>query len=167
MYFRRSFLASSLSLLALSACGGPPVFRYTGPEVTRIIVLKEQRKMFLMHGSTTLKDYDIDLGFTPIGHKRFEGDGKTPEGEYYINRRNPRSDFFLSIGISYPNENDIEVAKAAGRSPGGDIFIHGQPNRKSKAGDRDWTWGCIAVTNEEMAEIYSMVPTGVPISIYP
>ena len=123
--------------------------------------------MHLLHGTNSLRAYDIDLGFTPKGHKQFEGDGKTPEGTYYIDRRNPNSDFFLSIGISYPNEYDVAVARSAGKSPGGDIFIHGEPNAFSNYGDRDWTWGCIAVTNEEMAEIYSMVPTGVPISIYP
>lgn len=156
-----------LSIAFLSACGNPKLHRYNGPEVTRILVYKEMRKMYLMHGDTALKSYEIDLGFAPRGHKRIEGDGKTPEGDYIIDRRNPNSDFYLSIGISYPDARDIAVARSLGFSPGGDIFIHGEPRRFSKNGDRDWTWGCIAVTNDEMAEIYSMVPNGVPISIYP
>ena len=110
--------------------------------------------------------YNIHLGFAPEGHKQFEGDGKTPEGLYRIDRRNPNSDFHLSLGISYPNVKDFAAAKAQGKSPGGDIFIHGQKSRFRK--DKpDWTWGCIAVTNDEIEEIYAMVKNDTLIKINP
>lgn len=139
---------------------------YDGPEVTRVIVLKDKRKMYLLHHNKALKSYEIDLGFAPSGHKQFEGDGKTPVGHYTVDRRNPNSDFHLSLGISYPNERDIALAKAAGKSPGGDIFIHGKPNKRTGTGP-DWTAGCISVKNREMEDIYAMVKDGTPISLYP
>ncbi|MDA8586162.1 L,D-transpeptidase family protein, partial [Rhodobacteraceae bacterium] len=112
-----------------------------------------------------LKSYRIDLGFAPVGDKKMSGDGRTPEGAYRINRRNPESDFHLSLGINYPNARDVAEAKALGVDPGGDIFIHGRGN---PAGFliRDWTWGCVAVTNKEMEEVYAMVRTGTPVLIY-
>ena len=122
--------------------------------------------MYLMHHNTRLKTYDFELGFAPTGHKTFEGDGKTPEGRYYIDRKNPNSQFYLSLGISYPNAQDRAKAAALGKSPGGDIFIHGTP-AFSTFGQDDWTWGCIAVSNHEMRRIYSMVEIGTPITIYP
>lgn len=161
---RRLLLLSIASTLALSACSSK-FKRYNGPHVTRVIVYKEQRKMHLMHRGEVLRSYDIGLGFAPYGHKGEEGDGRTPEGEYIIDRRNPNSEFHLSIGIDYPNAQDIAKAKAAGVSPGGDIFIHGRPS-KNAGGGRDWTAGCIAVTNREMERIYAMVENGTPISIY-
>ena len=152
-------------LLALSACSSK--FRtYNGPEVTRVIVYKGERQMLLMHNDRVLAKHRIDLGFTPRGHKNFEGDGKTPEGRYYIDRRNPDSSFHLSIGISYPNEQDIERAREAGKKPGGDIFIHGQPNLL-KPGKPDWTAGCISVSNKEIERIYAMVKDGTAIDLYP
>lgn len=137
---------------------------YTGPEVTRIQVFKAQRHMQLLHNTTLLRGYDFELGFNPRGHKVHEGDGRTPEGAYLIDRRNPFSNFHLSLGISYPNANDIAYARERGLDPGGDIFIHGTPTRA--IGLPDWTWGCIAVQNHEMDEIYSMVQTGTKIFIY-
>jgi murein L,D-transpeptidase YafK len=128
------------------------------------VVNKEDRRMYLLHHDKVLTDYKIKLGFAPIGHKTFEGDGRTPEGRYVIDRRNPNSRFHLSLGISYPNEQDFETAIAMGKKPGGDIFIHGQkhPRRKDKG---DWTWGCIAVTNKQIEDIYAMVGDGTPIQI--
>ena len=125
---------------------------------------KASRRVHLLHHETLLKSYDMDLGFAPVGHKQFEGDGKTPEGLYRIDRRNPKSQFHLSIGISYPNANDRIYAATHGKSPGGDIFIHGQPNKRRAKGD-DWTAGCIAVNNRDIEEIYSMVKIGTPIVI--
>lgn len=151
-------------LAFLSGCSSK-FRRYNGPEVTKIIVFKNARYMHLMHGTHVLKSYRIDLGFEPEGHKRVEGDGRTPEGLYYIDRRNSDSDFHLSLGISYPNERDTARAQKLGKSPGGDIFIHGQGNPIQRL-VRDWTWGCIAVTNDEMEEIYAMVRTGTPIAIF-
>ena len=138
---------------------------YNGPAVTQIYVQKSARKMYMLHGNSVLKTYDIDLGGVPLGHKQYEGDGKTPEGAYFINRRNPDSLYHLSIGISYPNPTDIEVAHAVGLSPGGDIFIHGQNDRDR--GRKDWTVGCIAVSDKEIERIYAMVRDGTPIYIAP
>lgn len=150
---------------ALGAAGctaGAP--RYAGPEVTRIQVFKEQRTMQLLHNTSLLRQYRFDLGFAPRGHKVQEGDGRTPEGAYRINRRNPNSRFHLSLGISYPNATDYAYARSQGLDPGGDIFIHGTPTKW--LGTPDWTWGCIAVKNEEMDEIYAMVETNTKIFIY-
>jgi murein L,D-transpeptidase YafK len=156
-------------LLALSACGEKSKFlTYDGPEVTRVMVLKEERKMYLLHHDRVLESYEIGLGFEPIGHKTVEGDGRTPEGHYLIDRRNPNSRYHLSIGIDYPNEADRERAEALGQRPGGDIFIHGRgPTYDKRRAPDDWTAGCIAVTDEEMENIYAMVRDGTPISIYP
>lgn len=161
---RRAALLGGVSLLA--ACGGGPrMLRYDGPEVTGIVVRKGRRKMYLMNGDDVLKSDDFELGFAPTGHKQIEGDGKTPEGQYFIDRKNPNSSYHLSIGISYPNAEDRARAAALGHSPGGDIFIHGTPRLYSR--DRDWTWGCIAVSNPEIEVIYSMVNVGTPIWLYP
>ena len=159
---RRMLLGGLLFVLA----GCSSKFRsYKGPRVTRIMVFKKQRRMYLMHGRHILKTYNIGLGFAPVGDKKVEGDGKTPEGLYYIDRRNPDSEFHLSLGINYPNKRDIAEAKKLGKNPGGDIFIHGR-GRLYDALIRDWTWGCIAVTNDEIEEIYAMVRDGTPVAIY-
>lgn len=164
-----AFVALALILSACSSSSSK-FKRYDGPPVTQILVNKTDRVMYLLNGRTVLKKFDIELGFTAQGHKQFEGDGKTPEGTYYIDRRNPNSSFHLSLGISYPNVRDVAFARAQGKSPGGDIFIHGEPNRKErskKAQPSDWTAGCIAVTNEEMELIYAMVQDGTLIHIQP
>jgi len=154
-----------LALSVLVSCGSK--FKtYNGPEVTRIFVYKEQRKMLLMHNSKILKTYKFDLGFAPVGDKEIEGDGKTPEGNYFINRRNPNSSYHLSLGISYPNASDRAHARSLGKSPGGDIFIHGRGPR-IKNPENDWTWGCIAVKDREIETIYAMVKNGTPITILP
>lgn len=141
---------------------------YSGPRVTRIVVMKSKRRMYLLNGTEVLRKYNIGLGYSPKGHKKYQGDGRTPEGRYVIDRRNPNSDFYLSLGISYPNLHDRRQAAALGRNPGGDIFIHGQPNRRGRAPNRrDWTAGCIAVKNHEMREIYSMIQNGTVIEIHP
>ncbi len=152
----------------LAACGTPSKFQtYDGPEVTRVVVMKTNRRMYLMHHDTILKAYDVDLGYAASGHKQFEGDGRTPEGRYFIDRRNPDSSFHLSLGISYPNENDREYASSMGKSPGGDIFIHGGPRPGRDRNGPDWTAGCISVTNKEMEEVYAMVRVGTAIDIFP
>lgn len=163
---RRNLILGGAAVATLGACSESKFKRYNGPPVTGIVVNKADRKMFLLNNTRVLKDYDVFLGFAPDGHKQFEGDGKTPEGLYRIDRRNPNSRFHLSLGISYPNEEDIRFARAMGKSPGGEIFIHGQrhPMRKDKD---DWTWGCIAVDNKSIERIYAMVPDGVPIAINP
>lgn len=139
---------------------------YNGPEVTQIYVDKGDRRMYLLHHTEVLRSFDVGLGFAPNGDKQIEGDGRTPEGAYLIDRRNPNSAFHLSLGISYPNQRDIAEAIELGKPPGGDIFIHGRP-RKYQNGKIDWTAGCIAVTNREMEDIYAMVKNGTPILILP
>ena len=161
---RRAAVAGGAAL-ALTGCASQRV-QYTGPEVTRVAVFKANRRMYLIHHQRALTGYEIDLGFEPIGDKKVEGDGKTPEGHYLIDRRNPRSRFHLSLGIDYPRPKDVAEAEALGQKPGGDIFIHGRGNAVSNLG-RDWTWGCIAVSNDEMEQVYSMVRTGTLVSIYP
>lgn len=156
------FLAMLSMAFALAACGSK--FRtYNGPEVTSVQVQKAERKMYLLHNDKVLKSYDIALGFEPLGHKQFEGDGKTPEGAYFITHKNPDSDYHLSLGISYPNVADAAFAETAAKPPGGDIFIHGGPTKKVSR--RDWTAGCIAVSDKEIEVIYSMIKPGTPIFI--
>lgn len=142
-----------------------------GTTITRILVEKSARKMHVFQGDSLLKSYDIALGFSPEGHKEMEGDGKTPEGVYHIDGKNPNSAYFLNLGISYPNPNDRAYAKQIGKSPGGDIKIHGLPNDLPNIGKahllKDWTHGCIAVTNEEIRELYDAVPIGTRIEIKP
>ncbi|MFC2969959.1 L,D-transpeptidase family protein [Acidimangrovimonas pyrenivorans] len=154
-----------VAALGLAACSSK--FKtYDGPAVTQLQVYKGARELFLMHDNTVLKSYKIELGNQPVGPKRFEGDGRTPEGLYYINRRNPNSAYHLSIGISYPNVHDVQVAKAAGLPPGGDIFIHGEDPRRGRT-SQDWTAGCIAVSDKDIEDIYAMVRDGTPIFIMP
>lgn len=129
-----------------------------------IRVYKAQRRMELWRGERRIATYGIALGDDPIGHKRQQGDEKTPEGRYRISGRNPRSRFHLSLRISYPNEADREQARRRGVDPGGDIMIHGATPPGYRG---DWTDGCIAVTNEEMDAIWQRVPVGTPIDIRP
>lgn len=168
MRFLRFLMILGLAL-GVSACSGK-FMHYDGPEVTQVVVNKGSREMHLLHHDKVLKSYNVGLGFAPEGHKKVRGDGRTPEGDYTIDRRNPNSQFFLSIGIDYPRLSDIEEALALGQDPGGDIFIHGRANenwRQLRKRGRDWTAGCIAVSNREMREIYAMVRDGTPIRINP
>ncbi len=141
----------------------------TLPKADRVVVVKSKRLMMLMKENQVLKRYRISLGKNPEGHKAQQGDSKTPEGEYVLDWRNPKSKFHLSIHISYPNEQDALNAARLGVPPGGDIMIHGLPKDMGWLGDIhayiDWTDGCIAVTNEEMQEIWETVPDGTPIRI--
>jgi murein L,D-transpeptidase YafK len=157
------FAAMIAASVALSGCSR--FVEYHGPEVTRVEVFKSSRTLILWHHDEVLETYEIELGFAPEGHKAQEGDGRTPEGEYLVDRRNPNSAFYLSLGIDYPNAEDIAAAEEAGASPGGDIFIHGTPRENRR--DDDWTAGCIAVSNREMRQIYAMVRDGTPIAIHP
>lgn len=160
-------IAALFLILGLAACGGDPKFRtYHGPAVTKVVIHKSARKMYLFHNDKVLKKHKISLGFAAIGHKQFEGDGKTPEGAYYIDRRNPKSRYHLSLGISYPNEADIAFAESQGKKPGGEIFIHGKTGDGGK-NKGDWTFGCIAVPDRQMEDIYAMVRDGTPVYIYP
>lgn len=158
-------------LLLLAACGpansqpAPPV----GIKADRLLVDKSERVLIAYAGNREIARYtDIRFGDAPTGHKRFEGDERTPEGRYTINGRNPKSAYHLSLRISYPNAADRAYAKARGRSSGGDIFIHGQPNAwPGPPIARDWTDGCIALSNAGIKQLWDIVPDGIPITIRP
>jgi murein L,D-transpeptidase YafK len=141
------------------------------PLADRVIVRKSDRRLYLMRSGQVLRSYKVALGLRPEGHKQFEGDYRTPEGKYRLVRRNPNSEFFLSIQVSYPNDQDIARARAQGLRPGGAIMIHGQPNTPRRSRDYysnvDWTEGCIALANSDMVEIWLMTPPDTPIEIQP
>ena len=128
-----------------------------------VVVSKEKREMLLLRGESVLRTYRIALGPEPVGPKRQEGDGRTPEGRYIIDWRNARSNYHLSLHISYPDAADLARAREAGVDPGGDIMIHGLRDGFRQEGD--WTQGCIAVTDQEMDEIWGLVAEGTPIWI--
>lgn len=161
-------------VLAGSWAAAPPLDAkpLSGETVADLVVVeKAARVLILFRNGRELKRYRIALGGEPHGHKRQEGDNRTPEGRYLLDWRNPRSQFNLSLHISYPNEADKAQARARGVSPGGDIFVHGQPRALGAdyAGlvPGDWTAGCIAVGNAEMREIWRAVPDRTPIEIRP
>ncbi|WP_221271716.1 L,D-transpeptidase family protein [Tunturibacter empetritectus] len=135
----------------------------------KVVVLKTERKLLLMKGSEVLKTYTLSLGGNPVGPKIMEGDRRTPEGNYVLDRHNAHSQYHRSIHISYPNADDIARAKRFGVPTGGELYIHGLPNDfKGPSGQLgDWTEGCIAVTNAEIDEIWRVVPDGTPIEIKP
>ncbi len=141
--------------------------------IDNILVEKAKRQMHLRHGETIVKTYRISLGKNPVGAKVKSGDNKTPEGDYTIERHNPKSKFHLSLRISYPNKAQIQAAQKGNYNPGGDIMIHGTPNRYPAFlfnfwhRFKDWTAGCIAVTNDEIEKIYNAVKDGTPITIKP
>lgn len=132
-----------------------------------ILIEKSKRLMSVFHNNKLIKTYKIALGFSPIGHKTKEGDGKTPEGNYFIAGKNQASKFHLSLKISYPNEKDCK----ASANPGGDIMIHGLKPTFSWLGClhtfMDWTKGCVAVTNEEITEIFNATPIGTRVELRP
>lgn len=161
---RRAVLLGGVALVA-TACTQSKFRRYTGPPVTSLRVFKGAGVVQLLNNNKQLKAFRFELGFQPRGHKQFEGDGKTPEGAYLIDRKNPNSRYHLSLGISYPDADDIAFARAHGQRPGGDIFFHGTP--AMYIGQPDWTWGCLALSNEDMEIMYSMVNVGIPVYIYP
>ena len=140
-------------------------------QADRILVLKKERTLQLLDRGKVVKTYKVALGGDPIGPKSRRGDHKTPEGVYLLDSRNAHSQFYKSIHISYPSARDREAARRLGVSPGGDVFVHGLPNGYGFLGAshrlKDWTDGCIAVTNEEIDEIWKIVPDGTPIEIRP
>ena len=154
-----------LLLFGMLAAEGPAT------KADQVIVVKNQRTLILLSHEKVLRTYKVALGRTPVGAKEQEGDHKTPEGRYILDRRNAASRFYKSIHISYPNEQDKQRAAQHGVSAGGDIMIHGLPNGFGWLGAAhrtlDWTDGCVAVTNAEMDEIWELVPDGTPIEIRP
>jgi hypothetical protein len=141
------------------------------PQADFVLVRKSERRLYLMRRGAVLRSYRVALGLNPVGHKQRSGDFRTPEGRYRLERRNPRSDFFLSIQISYPNARDAAEARRNGWSPGGSIMIHGLPNEPRRSAEyystQDWTDGCIAVSNADMLEIWMLVSDNTPIAIEP
>jgi murein L,D-transpeptidase YafK len=137
----------------------------------RVVVLKKKRTLQLLSQARVIKTYKVALGGDPVGPKLQQGDHKTPEGIYVLDSRNPHSQFYKSIHISYPNVGDRAAARQKGVSPGGDVFVHGLPNSYGWVGAshrlKDWTDGCVAVTNQEIDEIWQAVPNGTPIEIKP
>lgn len=140
-------------------------------KINSLIVYKSKRQMEAYFDGKLLKVYKISLGRNPIGDKQFEGDKKTPEGVYYINAKNPKSGYHKNLGISYPDKEDVKISKTIGKPSGGDVKIHGLKNGQSFISKfqrwYDWTAGCIAVTNEEVDELYETVDIGTKIEIKP
>jgi murein L,D-transpeptidase YafK len=142
-----------------------------GATADRVVINKAKRELILFRGTEALRTYRIALGTNPVGPKRRRGDGKTPEGLYTISGRNPRSSYHRSLRISYPSREDRARAARARVDPGGDIMIHGLPNGRGYIGrlhrQIDWTDGCVAVTDDEIEEIWRLVPDGTPVRINP
>ncbi|MTE01001.1 L,D-transpeptidase family protein [Paracoccus sp. YIM 132242] len=146
----------------------PPATPLTGP-VDHIVIHKSARRMTAFRDGQPLKTYPIALGFAPHGDKRRQGDGRTPEGRFTINRVNPRSAYHLSLGLDYPRPQDRARAAAEGTDPGGDIFIHGQPNTRpdGETLPGDWTAGCIAVSDSDIRELHAAARIGTTVEILP
>jgi murein L,D-transpeptidase YafK len=166
----------------------------TPTQTFSIVIKKSERKLYLYRADggrkRLAKTYDIALGSSPVGHKQRQGDGATPEGEYYVTHKNPKSNFHLSLGLSYPNARDAEsglrrglisereyeaivaAIKGGGKPPqhtklGGDIFIHGGGASRLLGLRRDWTLGCVALENEDIKELFETVPVKTPVRIEP
>lgn len=142
-----------------------------GWKADRVLVVKSERALYLVRDDHIFASYRIALGRSPIGHKVFQGDGRTPEGLYTLDRRNSGSRFYRSIRISYPSSRDFAEAYKYGDRPGGLVMIHGQASDSGTGyyGSRSWDWteGCIAVSNAEMDEIWAATDEGTPIEILP
>jgi murein L,D-transpeptidase YafK len=187
---RCAVLAALFPLLGIAACASTPPRLAEAPavpppeasreaarimpeprlsQIDYLLVDKSERIMIGYAGGQPVKLWrGLQFGRQPQGPKRFEGDGRTPEGRYAIAGRNPASAYHLSLKISYPNAQDRAYAARYGRSPGGDIFLHGQPNALlSGRLPGDWTDGCIALSNEQIEEIWHLVPDGTVIEIRP
>jgi len=145
----------------------PAARESTNGQVDRILVKKGERRLYLMRGDAPFRSYKIALGYQPTGHKQRQGDGRTPEGIYYLDRRSDRSNYRKALHISYPNAQDRLRALRKGHDPGGLIMIHGQPTRRGENRSGDWTFGCIAVSDMAIDEIWSYTSVGTPVEILP
>ena len=168
-------ILSALSALLLAAIAVPG---FQGdarasdfPVADKVVVEKANRKLHLLKGGVAIRSFDIALGIRPVGDKEREGDFKTPEGNYLLDARNPDSEYFLAIHVSYPDSRDRAEARSKGVDPGGAIMIHGQPNDPTRSEayyrTQDWTNGCIAVSNSDMIDIWLMTAENTPIEIRP
>ena len=169
----RLLLYSLLIIISISlqACDANEQSQSALPKIDKILIEKAKRIMTVFNKNNAIKTYRVSLGFTPIGHKHQEGDGKTPEGQYTIQSKNPNSRYHLSLKVSYPSKEDRAQALKRGVKPGSDIMIHGLGRGFSWMGTlhhlRDWTLGCIAVTNEEIDELYPAIDVGTLVEIVP
>ena len=169
-----AFRQSLWALAALASCLTGPLRDASAEEVAsadRVVVHKAEHKLFLYSGSRLLGEYNVRLGLSPSGQKEREHDFRTPEGRYYLTRRNTRSDYFLAIQVSYPNKQDEMRARKNRWAPGGSIMIHGFPNTPKHPASyyqsNDWTDGCIALSNSDMVEVWMRTQDNIPIDIYP
>ena len=164
----------ALWVLLMFAIGAAVPVRGSAEEIAvadHIVVHKSEHKLYLYSGSRLLGAYKVALGLRPVGQKVREHDFRTPEGRYYLARRNTRSDFFLAIQVSYPNKEDEMRARKNRWAPGGSIMIHGLPNALKHPvayyTSNDWTDGCIALSNSDMVEVWMRTLDNIPIDIYP
>jgi len=162
------------ALLALVSCMTAGAAGVSAEEIAaadRVVVHKAEHKLYLYSGERLLGEYKVQLGLSPSGQKEREHDFRTPEGRYYLTRRNVRSDYFLAILVSYPNKEDELRARKMRWAPGGSIMIHGFPNvpkhPASYYESNDWTDGCIALSNSDMVEVWMRTQDNIPIDIYP
>ena len=168
LYMNKGRILQLVALIVVTvsalAADAPP------PKIDKILVLKKDHKLLLLSGDKEVRTYRVALGRSP-GRKEYEGDNRTPEGFYKIVGSNAASSCHRSLRISYPNADDRARAKKLGKSPGGDIVIHGLPNGQGWIGKQhvlsDWTFGCIAVTDDEIEEIWDLVPNGTVVEIRP
>jgi murein L,D-transpeptidase YafK len=164
-------LARGIATLVLLVCWQQVSLAGEFPVADKVLIVKAERKLHLIKDGEAFRTFNIALGIRPEGDKQREGDFRTPEGEYRLDMRNPNSEYFLSIRVSYPDANDIRDARSKGVDPGGAIMIHGQPNMPSRSEafyrTQDWTNGCIAVSNSDMIDIWLMTSEDTPIEIQP
>jgi murein L,D-transpeptidase YafK len=164
---KRSLATVSLAVVSLGTIARADQAPKTAD---KIVIEKSAHTLKLMRKGELIKSYGVALG-QPVGKKQRAGDRLTPEGSYFIDRKNPKSTFHLALHISYPNEQDRERARKLGVRPGGDVEIHGLESRWAWLGSWhrkvDWTEGCVAVTNNEIEEIWRLVPVGTPVEIDP
>jgi murein L,D-transpeptidase YafK len=167
---RRSLLAgAALVGLVLPAAGHATIEPLQPAD--SVLVVKSAHRLFLLRDGRAFRSYRVALGLNPTGRKEREGDRRTPEGVYQLDARNPASDYFLSLHVSYPSAEDAAAARRHGWKPGGSIMIHGQPNNPHKSasyyGSADWTDGCIALSNDDMLEVWLLTRANIPIEIRP
>jgi murein L,D-transpeptidase YafK len=170
---RRKILrfASVIALAWMAAGVASPLAAQTASRVDRIVIEKSKRTLALMNGTKIVKTYKVALGGQPVGAKDRQGDHKTPEGLYAVDAKNPQSQFYKALHISYPSGADRANARKLGVNPGGDVEIHGLGAKWGWLGAKhrltDWTDGCIALTNEEIDEIYPQIKVGTTVEIRP
>jgi murein L,D-transpeptidase YafK len=164
-------IAGVLALAGMSAGVAPELLAQTASKVDRIVIEKSKRTLTLMDGAKIVRTYKVALGGQPVGAKDRQGDHKTPEGAYSVDAKNPKSQFYKALHVSYPNPADRANARKLGVGPGGDVEIHGLGAKWGWIGAKhrltDWTDGCIAVINEKIDEIYPLIKIGTAVEIRP